>query len=62
MRFFAPDLYRNFAIGFAAGAVLVVGANAGHWGAELSSPAHAAQTLQAPQASGEFVIAPEDTI
>lgn len=61
MRLFAPDLFRNFAIGFAAGAVLIVGANAEHWGAELSSPANAAQTLQAPLPSSEFVIVPEGT-
>lgn len=61
MRLFAPDLYRNFAIGFAAGAVLIAGANVDRWGAELSSPARAAETLHAPQPSDDFVIASEGT-
>ncbi len=46
MRLFAPDLYRNFAFGFAAGAVLVAGASIDHWGDELASPARAAEAVQ----------------
>lgn len=61
MRLFTSDLFRNFAIGFVAGAVLVAGANAQSWGGELSSPAQAAEMPRAPAVSSEFVIAPEGT-
>ncbi|MET4133669.1 hypothetical protein ABIE62_002821 [Porphyrobacter sp. MBR-155] len=57
MRLFATDLFRNFAIGFVGGALLVAGANADSWGSKLSSPAQAAETLKAPAPSAEFVIA-----
>jgi hypothetical protein len=62
MRLFAPDLFRNFGIGFVLGAVLIVGANAESWNGAVASPAQAAelrdpaQTVPAP--SDEFVIAP----
>jgi hypothetical protein len=59
MRLFSSDLYRNFGIGFALGAVLVVGANAKDWGV-LESPAQAAeQRGVVPAPTAEFVIAPE---
>ncbi|MCU0946639.1 MAG: hypothetical protein MUF47_00090 [Porphyrobacter sp.] len=48
MRLFAPDLYRNFAIGFAVGAALIAGANVDQWGDNLASPARAAETAHAP--------------
>jgi len=57
MRLFSTDLFRNFGIGFAVGALLIAGANAETWGGELSSPAQAAETLNAPAPSAEFVIA-----
>jgi len=56
MRLFSTDLFRNFGIGFAVGALLIAGANAETWGGELSSPAQAAETLTAPAPSAEFVI------
>jgi len=59
MHLFSTDLFRNFAIGFAAGAVLLAGANVENWGGELGSPAQAATMLKAPAPSAEFVIAPE---
>jgi hypothetical protein len=59
MRLFSTDLFRNFGIGFVVGALLIAGANAQSWGGQLSSPAQAAQPLQAPAPSAEFVIAPE---
>lgn len=59
MRLFSSDLFRNFGIGFVVGALLIVGANAETWGEKLSSPAQAAETLEAPAPSAEFVIAPE---
>jgi hypothetical protein len=59
MRLFSTDLFRNFGIGFVVGTVLVVGANAQDWGGAMASPAQAAEVLQAPAPSAEFVIAPE---
>jgi hypothetical protein len=59
MRLFAPDLYRNFAIGFAAGAALIVAANADQWGEELASPAQAAETPHTPgPEAAAFIAAP----
>ncbi len=58
MRLFSSDLIRNFGIGFIVGTVLVVGADADNWGGAIASPAQAAQVLQAPAPSAEFVIAP----
>lgn len=48
MRLFAPDLYRNFAIGFAAGALLIAGTSADKWSEELASPAQAAEIPHTP--------------
>lgn len=60
MRLFAPDLYRNFAIGFAAGAMLIAAASSEQWGSELASPAQAAETAHTPGPdAAEFVAAPE---
>lgn len=61
MRLFAPDLFRNFGIGFALGALLVVGASAREWGT-LAPPAQAAELAATGAAAdaptAEFVIAP----
>lgn len=57
MRLFSTDLFRNFGIGFVVGALLIAGANAENWSGELASPAQAAETLQAPAPSAEFMIA-----
>jgi len=67
MRLFSSDLFRNFGIGFAAGAVLIAGANAEQWGGELASPAQASEprpaatpaAAAAAAAAAEFVILPE---
>lgn len=67
MRLFAPDLYRDLTVGFALGAVGVVGlmAGDGRSAGELIAPAaKAAQVAQTPQAlevqvSDEFAIAAE---
>lgn len=60
MRLFAPDLYRNFAIGFAVGALLIAGASADSWGRELASPAQAAETPHTPGPdAAAFIAAPE---
>jgi hypothetical protein len=58
MTLFSPDLYRSFGIGFAAGALIVVGAAVGQGHAQIESPAQAAAPLEAPQPSAEFLIEP----
>lgn len=58
MTLLTPDLYRNFGIGFLAGALMVGAATIGDWGSGITSPARAAQPLEAPQPTGEFVITP----
>lgn len=58
MRIFAPDLIRNFAIGFALAAIGMGVANAQQMGAEMAPAAHAAEPLAAPQVSAEFAIEP----
>jgi hypothetical protein len=60
MRLFAPDLYRNFAIGFVLGAVLIAGARVDEWGDQISSPAQAAEPSVALPASGDFLV-PSDS-
>lgn len=62
MSLFTPDLYRNFAIGFALGAVGLVAANAANGGDALESPAHAATPLEAPAQSPEFAIDPLEIV
>ncbi|MBV7258687.1 hypothetical protein [Erythrobacter crassostreae] len=54
MSLFAPDLYRNFALGFAVGAVIVGAATIGQWSDQISPPARAAVSLDAPQPSDDF--------
>ena len=58
MTLFAPDLYRNFAIGFAAGALMVAAAYSDEWASKLESPAVAAQPLETPAADAVFAIEP----
>jgi hypothetical protein len=57
MRLFAPDLYRNFGIGFVAGALLIAGATAESWSHELASPAHAAENRSATNLSADSFFA-----
>lgn len=57
MRLFSSDLFRNFGIGFVAGALLIAGANAENWSGPIASPAQAAETFEAPAPSAEFVVA-----
>lgn len=47
MRFFAPDLYRNFGIGFAVGAALIAGVTVDQWGSDIA-PAVQAAEISAP--------------
>jgi len=46
MGLFTPDLYRNFAIGFAVGAVIIGASSVPNWEADLSSPVQAATNTQ----------------
>lgn len=65
MRLLSSDLFRNFGIGFVAGAVLGAGVHAQSGQGDLIAPAQAAQSrpTSAPAATSdlaaEFVIAPE---
>ena len=54
MTLFSPDLFRNFGIGFAIGAAIVGAATIGEWSDEISPPAQAAETREAPQPSADF--------
>lgn len=54
MRLFAPDLFRQFGIGFAVGALLVGAATINQWSDQISPPAQAAETPQAPPPSDDF--------
>ena len=59
MRLLSDDLLRNFAIGFAGGALAIAAANFNQWGEELAPPAQAAAMMTPPAPSAGFVIAPE---
>lgn len=58
MTLFTSDLYRNFALGFAAGTLIVGAFTIDQWGPHLESPAQAAELPEAPQPSGDFLIEP----
>ena len=58
MALLSSDLTRNFAIGFVLGAMIVGAGFMGENEVSLESPARAATLLEAPQPSGEFLIAP----
>ena len=58
MSLFTPDLYRQFAYGFIAGALMVGAATADQWADQLESPAQAATPFEAPQPAQEFTIEP----
>jgi hypothetical protein len=58
MRFLSSDLVRQFGIGFALGAVLVVGARAQDAGEGIASPAQAAERIAPGAPTADFVIAP----
>ncbi len=58
MKLFTADLYRQFAIGFLAGALIVGVATADQWADGIESPAQAATPFEAPPASDEFQIEP----
>lgn len=54
MRLFAPDLYRNFGIGFAVGAALIAGATVDQWGGDITPAAQAAETSAPFRANDAF--------
>ena len=54
MTLFAPDLYRNVAIGFAIGTALLGVARFEEWSDEIAPPAQAAEQLAAPAPSPDF--------
>ncbi|MHA7820715.1 MAG: hypothetical protein ACX930_13800 [Erythrobacter sp.] len=58
MTLFSADLFRNFALGFVAGALIVGAATADQWVGDIESPARAAVPLEAPQADSDFLIEP----
>ncbi len=58
MTLFTPDLYRNFALGFVGGALIVAANTADQWAQHIEAPAQAASPLEAPQPDAEFVIEP----
>lgn len=60
MTLFTPDLYRNFAIGFIAGGLLIGAATFDEWSDAIESPAQAAAPIEAPQPSDEFLIDASD--
>jgi hypothetical protein len=56
MRLFSAELFRNFSIGFVSGGLLIAGANAENWSADLSAAARAEPLPQRVQPAPEFVI------
>ncbi len=59
MRLFAPDLFRNFGLGFVLGAlVVVIGVSAADGHGTVASPARAAEIVKVPSPSQDFVIPP----
>lgn len=58
MTLFTPDLFRNFALGFVAGGLILGITNFDVVENTLDAPVNAAQPLEAPQPSDEFLIAP----
>ncbi|MEM1053036.1 MAG: hypothetical protein AAGI28_13185 [Pseudomonadota bacterium] len=58
MNLFTPDLFRNFALGFVAGGVLIGFSNFDVIENTLDAPVNAAQPFEAPETSDEFVIVP----
>lgn len=58
MNLFTPDLFRNFALGFAAGGLILGVTNFDVLEKTLDAPVNAAQPLKAPQPSDEFLITP----
>ena len=58
MTLFSSDLYRNFALGFAAGTLMVGVATFDQWSGHIETPARASVPLEAPQPDAQFLIEP----
>ena len=58
MTLFTPDLFRNFAVGFVAGGLLVGAMTFDQWDDVIEAPAQAAAPVEAPPADGAFAIVP----
>ncbi|KEO88901.1 hypothetical protein EH31_15835 [Erythrobacter longus] len=58
MNLFTPDLFRNFALGFAVGSVIIGISTFDVLGNTLDAPVNAATPIEAAQPSGEFLIVP----
>lgn len=58
MNLFTPDLFRNFALGFAVGGVIIGISTFDVLGNTLDAPVNAATPIEAPQPSGDFLIVP----
>lgn len=61
MTLFSSDLFRNFALGFVAGTLMVGAATMEQWGPHVESPARASTPLEAPQPEADFLIEPLET-
>lgn len=59
MRNLSPELLRNFALGFALGALMVAGLNAHGFTGDLSAAAHAEPAAERLKPAAEFVIPAE---
>jgi hypothetical protein len=60
MNLLSADLFRNFGIGFLAGVLIIGVTTIDEWAPRIESPARAAEPLQAPQPSSEFLIVPAE--
>lgn len=60
MRNLSPELLRNFAIGFALGALMVAGLNAHGFTGDLSAAAHAEPAPERIVPASEFLIPAKD--
>lgn len=58
MNLFTPDLFRNFALGFVAGGLIIGLSTFDVLENTLDAPVNAATPFEAPQPSSEFVIVP----
>lgn len=58
MQLFTADLYRNFALGFAAGALIMGVATFDQWSDQIAPPARAAEPTPTPEVQADFVIEP----
>lgn len=57
MQLFTPDLYRNFALGFAAGTLIMGAVTFDQWSDQVAPPARAGEPMEtAQQATAEFLI------